>query len=84
MDQKIILFKELAELYKRNGYQLFMVGGSVRDYLLNIPLTDMDLVTDATPIEEKPFLENADYTFERFGTWRKRHAANYPLPIVAE
>lgn len=73
MNQKIALFKELAELYKRNGHQLFMVGGSVRDYLLNIPLTDMDLVTDATPIEEKSFLENADYTFERFGTVKLKY-----------
>ena len=73
MDSKILLFQELADLYKSHGYQLYMVGGSVRDYLLNIPLTDMDLVTDATPSEEKEFLENADYTFERFGSIKLKY-----------
>ena len=68
MDYKISLFQELADLFNRHGYQLFLVGGSTRDYLLNIPLTDMDLVTDATPEDVKSFLENADYTFERFGS----------------
>ena len=68
MDSKIVLFQELADLFNRNGFRLFMVGGSVRDYLLRLPLTDMDLVTDATPEQEKNFLDNADYTFERFGS----------------
>ncbi len=45
-----------------------MVGGTVRDYLLNIELTDMDLVTDATPSEMKEFLKSADYTFEKYGS----------------
>ena len=68
MDSKIILFKELADLYASHGYSLYMVGGSTRDYLLNVPLTDMDLVTDATPEEEKSFLEHADYTFAKYGS----------------
>ena len=68
MDFKISLFQELADIFNKHGYQLFLVGGSTRDYLLNIPLTDMDLVTDATPEETKSFLDNADYTFERFGS----------------
>lgn len=68
MDYKISLFQELADIFNKHGYQLFLVGGSTRDYLLNIPLTDMDLVTDATPEETKSFLDNADYTFERFGS----------------
>lgn len=68
MDYKISLFQELADIFNKHSYQLFLVGGSTRDYLLNIPLTDMDLVTDATPEETKTFLDNADYTFERFGS----------------
>lgn len=68
MDLKITLFQELADLFNKNGFKLYMVGGSVRDYLLKFPLNDMDLVTDATPAQEKQFLENADFTFERFGS----------------
>lgn len=68
MDNKIILFKELADTFKSHGHKLYLVGGSVRDYLLNLPLTDMDLVTDATPMEEEEFLENVDFTFAKFGS----------------
>ncbi len=68
MDNKIILFKELADTFKSHGHKLYLVGGSVRDYLLNLPLTDMDLVTDATPLEEKEFLDKVDFTFAKFGS----------------
>ena len=68
MDYKLSLFIELVDLFNSHGYQLYLVGGSTRDYLLHIPLNDMDLVTDATPEESKKFLTSADYTFERFGT----------------
>ena len=67
MDKKIELFLELAKDFESHGHSLFMVGGTVRDYLLGLPLTDMDLVTSATPSEMKEFL-SADYTFEKFGS----------------
>ena len=68
MDKKIKLYQSLAETFHSHGYILYMVGGTVRDYLLNIELTDMDLVTDATPSDMKVFLESADYTFEKYGS----------------
>ncbi len=68
MDNKIKLFIELAELFNSHGFQLYLVGGSTRDYLLNLPLVDMDLVSDATPSDVKLFLDNGNYTFERFGS----------------
>lgn len=68
MDNKIKAFISLAELFKNNGYSLFLVGGTVRDYLLNVPLTDLDVVTNATPNDMKTFLIRANYTFERFGS----------------
>lgn len=68
MDNKIKLFIELASLFNSHGFQLYLVGGSTRDYLLNLPLVDMDLVSDATPSDVKLFLDNGNYTFERFGS----------------
>lgn len=73
MDNKISLFLELADLFNKHGHELYMVGGSVRDFLLNIPFTDMDLVTDATPEEEQEFLDNANYTFAKFGTIKLKY-----------
>ena len=70
MDYKLEAFIKFAQLFESHGYQLYLVGGSVRDYLLGIPLTDMDVVTDATPEQEKEFLEGGEYTFEKYGSIR--------------
>ena len=59
--------KNLESLFKKRGFSLFFVGGSVRDYLLYKEFFDVDLVTNATPKDMKEFLENADFTFEKFG-----------------
>ncbi len=61
-------FLELATLYKEHGFSLYMIGGSSRDFLLGLPVLDLDFVTDATPEEEKVFLPDASYAFARFGS----------------
>ena len=68
MDSKINDYLKLNKLFEENGYKLYLVGGTVRDYLLGISLTDMDAVTDATPEEMKAFLKDADYTFAKYGS----------------
>ena len=68
MEKRIELFQKLSKTFKEHGYSLYMVGGTVRDYLLGIPLSDMDLVTDATPEETKVFIRDADYTFAKYGS----------------
>ena len=70
MDYKLEAFINFAQLFESHGYQLYLVGGSVRDYLLGIPLMDMDVVTDATPEQEKEFLEGGEYAFEKYGSIR--------------
>ena len=65
---KIKEFQELANIFKSHGYNLYLVGGTVRDYLLGKELTDMDAVTDATPIEVVAFLANVDTTFAQLGS----------------
>ena len=70
MNNYLERYKELAELFAKNGFNLYLVGGTVRDFLLRKELTDMDAVTDATPDEIKPFLEayKPDFTFAKFGS----------------
>ena len=68
MDKQLLAFFKLSALFHDHGFSLYLVGGTVRDYLLNIPLTDMDAVTDATPNDMKSFLTDADYTFSCFGS----------------
>ena len=68
MDEKLIEFQSLNQLFKDNGFSLYLVGGTVRDYLLGSPLDDMDVVTDAKPDDIKKFLPDASYVFARFGS----------------
>ena len=39
----------VAEIFSRNGFCVYLVGGAVRDVLLRQPASDFDLATDATP-----------------------------------
>lgn len=62
------IFNKLAKLFNDNGYRLYMIGGTTRDYLLNKEVFDYDFVSDATPEDMRSFLENADYHFAKFGS----------------
>lgn len=42
--------KVLYEL-KKNGYEAYIVGGAVRDYILRMPTTDVDITTNAKPFQ---------------------------------
>ncbi len=66
--EKLIAFQNLAKLFKDNGHELYLVGGSVRDYLLFHELNDLDIVSDATPDEVKQFFSGeASYVFSSYG-----------------
>lgn len=52
------------------GYEVFLVGGAVRDYILDIEPKDYDLATNATPDEIKKVFYNYKVimTNHKFGT----------------
>lgn len=65
--------QRLAHAFAEDGRTLFLVGGSVRDELLGLPVHDYDFTTDAVPDDSKRLLNvagaDAIYTVgERFGT----------------
>lgn len=62
------VFLSLAKLFNDNGYRLYMVGGTTRDYLLDKEVCDYDFVSDATPEQMKKFLPDANYTFAKYGS----------------
>lgn len=66
-NKKIDAYLRLAKIFKQKGFNLYLVGGTVRDFLLHIPLTDMDLATDAVPNQMIPFLDNPDTSFQQYG-----------------
>jgi len=63
---------ELAGRFVAAGHQLYLVGGTVRDAVLNRPSPDIDLTTDARPDEiERLVSPWADFLWlqgQRFGT----------------
>jgi len=60
---------EIAGRLADNGYQAYVVGGAVRDYLIGRKPTDWDISSSATPEEvKKLFGDTAIPTGERFGT----------------
>ncbi len=63
---------ELATLFKKGGFTLALVGGSVRDILLNRLGNDLDFTTNARPDEIKKIMKSwAEDVWEigaKFGT----------------
>ena len=70
---KIKEFQQLAHLFKSHGFNLFLVGGTIRDYLLDKELDDMDAVSDATPLQIVSFLPNVDTTFAHLGSLKYKN-----------
>lgn len=70
--------RELGDLFAAGGHDLYLVGGSVRDALLDRPHDDLDFATDAHPARIKEVVRGwADSIFtmgEVFGTIGVRKA----------
>ncbi len=43
----------VLELIEKYGFKAYFVGGAVRDYLLGLPINDIDIASSATPSEIK-------------------------------
>ena len=57
---------ELHKLFKKNGKDLFIVGGAVRDYITGDSPKDFDIATNALP-EEVVNIIKGDYRFNEQG-----------------
>lgn len=60
----IKLPKEVANLmnvFSKNKYQIFVIGGAVRDMLLNKEITNWDFTTNATPEQIQKLFPDAFY-----------------------
>jgi len=62
--------KALIKLFKDNGFQLYLVGGCVRDILMNIEPNDYDFTTNARPDQMKKLESSFKIipTGEKYGT----------------
>jgi tRNA nucleotidyltransferase/poly(A) polymerase len=51
----------IKDVFKQNGYKLYIVGGAVRDFLLNKTIKDYDLATDAVPDKVEEIMQDAGF-----------------------
>jgi tRNA nucleotidyltransferase/poly(A) polymerase len=50
---------QIKDIFKKNGYKLYVVGGAVRDALLGKTPKDFDLATDAIPDKVEEMMKGA-------------------------
>lgn len=68
ISREMICEHALKVLYRlnKNGYQAYLVGGGVRDLLLQVPPKDFDVVTNATPDQIRRVFRNCRLIGRRF------------------
>ncbi len=66
LDEKPFL-KELSNLYAKNGFQIYLVGGAVRDGILGIKTKDFDFTTNASSEDSIKMLNKNDYKTTEIG-----------------
>ena len=53
--------QQIKDVFKQNGFKLYVVGGAVRDTLLGRPPKDFDLATDAVPDKVEEIMAKANF-----------------------
>ncbi|HOZ53978.1 MAG TPA: hypothetical protein PKY25_01420 [Bacilli bacterium] len=64
LEQSLEVLKKIEE----HGKKAYIVGGFVRDYILNIKSYDVDICTDAMPREVKEIFNDALLPSEKYGS----------------
>jgi putative nucleotidyltransferase with HDIG domain len=58
---------QFMEIFQSNNYQIYLVGGAVRELLLDRPIKDWDFTTNATPEQIRSLFPDSFYN-NSFGT----------------
>jgi len=84
LSRKNINEHTLKVLYRlrRHGHLAYLVGGGVRDLLLDRRPKDFDVVTDATPTQVKKLFRNCFLVGRRFRLAHVRFANNYLVEVA--
>jgi len=53
--------QQIQQVFNKNGYKLYVVGGAVRDFLLKQKIKDFDLATDAVPDKVEEIMAKAGF-----------------------
>ncbi len=71
----------ISKLYEK-GFQVFVVGGAVRDIMMGRPVNDWDLTTDATPEQIIETFPDESFYDNKFGTVGIKNESGRPYEIT--
>ena len=60
--------KEVLRKIEEKGFEAYIVGGYVRDKLMGIETSDIDICTNATPRQVQEIFKGAKLPFEGYGS----------------
>ena len=66
LNKALKILKKLED----NGYEAYIVGGFVRDYMLGIESADIDITTNAKPMEIKSIFKDKCMPDQDYGSVR--------------
>ncbi|MGM9835031.1 MAG: CCA tRNA nucleotidyltransferase [Bacilli bacterium] len=78
MDKKIV---DVLNKIEQKGFEAYIVGGYVRDYILGIKSTDIDITTNALPKDLATIFDNYDSINSKYGAF-KFFSDNYNIDIT--
>lgn len=59
---------EILNLFNENGYEAYIVGGFVRNYVIGKESTDIDIATSATPMQIKEIFKDVTLPTKEYGS----------------
>ena len=60
-----VILQKMNNIFEKNGFKAYLVGGAVRDMFMNKEASDWDVATDATP-------EQVISAFKKVIIWKRR------------
>jgi len=75
--------KDFLKTFNKSGFKIYVVGGAVRDALLDKTVTNWDFATDATPEEIQKLFPDSFY-HNIYGTVTVSVRTNHDLPLLFE
>ena len=61
-------YKKILKQIEKHGFKAYIVGGYVRDTILGIKSSDVDIITDAKPQELKKIFSNVLTIYNKYGS----------------
>ena len=73
--------KKILSIFRENGFEAYIVGGAVRDYIMGVESNDIDITTNARPRDTMRIFDKVLTTGIKYGTVTILHNEDkYEIP----